>query len=253
MQRELEGRTALVTGGAIGIGRAIASELAARGAHVAITYRTHAPDDDLKRQLGNAAGRDALRFRVDATDEGSVSAVAAELTAELGSLDILVNNVGGLVERSSIRDMSPALWRKVIAVNLDSLFLMTHHCLPLLAAEGGRIINVASLAGRNGGHAGATAYATTKAGVFGFTRGLAKELAPLGTTVNALAPGFIENTPFHTTFTTAESKAETIGSIPAGRAGTPQDVAAAAAWLAGPSASFVNGAVIDINGAQYFG
>jgi 3-oxoacyl-[acyl-carrier protein] reductase len=161
--------------------------------------------------------------------------------------------MGGLVERAKIGDMPFELWRKVLSVNLDSTFLVTHHLLQLLARGNGRIVNIASLAGRNGGHAGATAYATTKAGLFGFTRGLSKELAPEGITVNALAPGFIEATPFHDTFTTAESTKATITTIPVGRAGIPSDVASASVWLATDGAAFVTGTVIDINGGQYFG
>jgi 3-oxoacyl-[acyl-carrier protein] reductase len=180
-------------------------------------------------------------------------AAAAQISDKLGKLDILVNNVGGLVKRSPISEMPFELWKEVIAVNLDSAFLITHYLLPILSRGNGRIINIASLAGRNGGHPGATAYAAAKAALFGFTRGLSKELAPEGITVNALAPGFIEGTPFHDTFTTAESKRVSISTIPVGRAGAPNDVASAALWLASDSAAFVTGTVIDINGGQYFG
>jgi 3-oxoacyl-[acyl-carrier protein] reductase len=240
----------LITGGATGIGRAIAVELARAGARVAVTYRTHEPDDELTTELSTAG--EAVLLPLDATAEDEVASTMQRLAGEFGSLDILVNNAGGLVQRSTIAEMDFTLWRKVIAVNLDSMFLVTHHALPFLAA-GGRIINVASLAGRNGGHPGATAYASSKAAVFGFTRGLAKELAPSGITVNALAPGFIEATPFHDTFTTAESKAATITTIPLQRAGTPADVAGIALWLASDPSSFMTGTVLDINGGQYFG
>lgn len=239
-----------MTGGATGIGRAIAVELARSGARVAVTYRTHEPDDELIGEL--STGGEALLLALDATAEDQVASAMQRVAGEFGSLDILVNNAGGLVQRSTIAEMEFTLWRKVIAVNLDSMFLVTHYALPLLAT-GGRIINVASLAGRNGGHPGATAYASSKAAVFGFTRGLAKELAPSGITVNALAPGFIEATPFHDTFTTAESKAATITTIPLQRAGTPADVSALALWLASDPSSFITGTVLDINGGQYFG
>lgn len=253
MEKPLSGLNATVTGGAVGIGRAIAIALADAGARVAITHRTHAPNDEMLEHVKTASGRALLAFQVDATDSVAIDATIADIAAEMGSVDVLVNNVGGLVQRSPIADMRTDLWRTVLAVNLDSMFFTTRAALAYMPGETGRIINVASLAARNGGHAGATAYATTKAGVLGFTRGLAKEVAPRGITVNALAPGFIEDTPFHDTFTTAASKETTIGGIPAGRAGTPGDVAGAAVWLAGPTASYVNGAVIDINGAQYFG
>ncbi len=243
MTTDLAGKTALVTGGGIGIGAAIATAFAAAGAKVVVTYRSHPPS-------GAPAGR---ALALDATSEEAVAAMARRLREEHGTIDILVNNVGGLVERSAIAAMPFALWRAVLAVNLDSTFLVTHHVLPLLRRGTGRIINVASLAGRNGGHAGATAYATTKAGLFGFTRGLAREVAADGITVNALAPGFIEATPFHDTFTSEESKRATIGTIPVGRAGVPADVASAALWLASEGSAFVTGTVIDINGGQFFG
>ncbi|WP_010203592.1 SDR family NAD(P)-dependent oxidoreductase [Salinibacterium sp. PAMC 21357] len=249
----LQGATALVTGGGVGIGRAIAVGLAAEGARVALSYRSHKPEDSFLHELESASGYAPLAIRLDATNEADVESAIAQVGAEFGAINILVNNVGGLVERAPIAEMTHSLWNQVIAVNLDSLFLVTRHALAIMHADGGRIINIASLAGRNGGHAGATAYATTKAGIFGFTRGLAKELGASGATVNAIAPGFIEATPFHDRFTSAASKAATIATIPVGRAGTPEDVASAATWLASPSASFVSGIVLDVNGAQYFG
>lgn len=239
-----------MTGGGTGIGRAIATELARAGARVAITYRTHEPDDELTAQLAIAG--DPVLVPLDATAEDHVVAAIEHVGGAFGSLDILVNNAGGLVARSTIADMDFTLWRKIIAVNLDSMFLVTHYTLPLLN-RGGRIINVASLAGRNGGHPGATAYASSKAAVFGFTRGLAKELAPRGVTVNALAPGFIEATPFHDTFTTPESKSATITTIPMQRAGTPADVSGVVVSLASDHFRFVTGTVVDVNGGQYFG
>lgn len=253
MTNVLEGKTALVTGGGVGIGYEIAATLAAAGARVAITYRTHRPSDEQQARLTSTDGRSPLVAATDATDETAVAALMERINNEFGSLDILVNNAGGLIERSHIKDMDLGLWRKILAVNTDSAFLATHFALPIMSAPGGRIINIASLAGRNGGHPGATAYATSKAALFGFTRGLAKELGPDGITVNAIAPGFIESTPFHDTFTTAESKAGTINGIPVGRAGVPADVAGAVLWLACEGSSFVSGSIVDVNGAQYFG
>jgi len=247
----LEGKLALVTGGGTGIGRAIALGLAGSGARIAVTYRTHEPDEELRTAVQSASGHPLLAYGLDATKPEEIKAAVSAIARE-GAIDILVNNAGGLVQRAAIADMEYELWREVLAVNLDTLFLATHFALPAMS-DGGRIINVASLAGRNGGHAGATAYAASKAAVFGFTRGLAKEVAARGITVNALAPGFIEATPFHDTFTTADSKAKTVETIPLGRAGNPGDVASAAVWLASDGAGFVSGTVIDVNGAQYFG
>jgi 3-oxoacyl-[acyl-carrier protein] reductase len=248
----LRGKTALITGGGTGIGQSIAMTLAKAGARIALTYNTHAPDKSFSDQVERHSGLPVTSVQLDATNEANVRTAIEEIGRDFEQLDILVNNVGGLVERATIAEMDFELWRQVLAVNLDSTFLMTHHALPLINA-GGRIINIASLAGRNGGHAGATAYATSKAAIFGFTRGLSKELAPSGITVNALAPGFIEATPFHDTFTTSDSKAATVQTIPLGRAGIPEDVAGAALWLASEHSGFVTGTVVDINGGQYFG
>lgn len=249
----LSGRTALITGGGTGIGRSIALELARAGARIAITYRTHAPDNRLEQQISELSGAELTAFSLNATEPDEVASTVESIRQQFSALDILVNNIGGLIQRSTIAEMDYGLWREVMAVNLDSMFLFTHHAIPIITNARGRIINLASLAGRNGGHAGATAYAASKAAVFGFTRGLAKELAPAGITVNALAPGFIEDTPFHDTFTTADSKNATIQTIPLHRAGTPEDVAGAALWLASDQSSFVTGTTLDINGGQYFG
>lgn len=248
---ELSGRTALVTGGGVGIGAAIAEELARRGARIFITYRSHEPDENALARLRTPEGQEAMALRVDLTVEEEVQRLHDSVAAAAGRLDILVHNAGGLVQRSAIVDMPYELFRRVQVLNVDSVFLVTHHLLPLMS-EGGRIVTVASLAGRSGGHAGATAYATAKAALFGFTRGLAGELAPAGITVNAVAPGFIEATPFHDTFTTAASKTETVNAIPLGRAGSPADVASAVVWLSSPSASFTTGVVLDVNGGQHF-
>jgi 3-oxoacyl-[acyl-carrier protein] reductase len=253
MTATLSGRTALITGGGTGIGRGIALELARAGARIVVTYRTHTPDAEFADQVQQASGAELTALALDATSESEVKSAIETVKQRFGTVDILVNNVGGLIQRSAIADMDIALWRKVMAVNLDSMFLFTHYTLPIMTGDHGRIINIASLAGRNGGHAGATAYAASKAAIFGFTRGLAKEVASAGITVNALAPGFIEDTPFHDTFTTPESKAATIEGIPLGRAGNPQDVAGAALWLASDHSRFVSGTIVDINGAQYFG
>ncbi|WP_409180825.1 SDR family NAD(P)-dependent oxidoreductase [Amycolatopsis sp. VS8301801F10] len=250
MNQLLAGKTALVTGGGIGIGKAIARLFAQEGARIAITYRTHEPDPGF---LEDSTSQEPLALAVDATDPDQVSAAIASVERELGGLDVLVNNVGGLVQRATLDQLTIELWQSILRVNLDSTFLFSQAALPLLRrGSHSRIVNIASLAGHTGGHPGALAYATAKAALFGFTRALATELAPDGITVNSLAPGFIEATPFHDTFTTAESKARTVAGIPLGRAGTPEDVAGAALWLASGYAGYVTGTVTDVNGGQYF-
>ena len=248
MSTDLSSTTALVTGGGVGIGRRIALRLAQAGAHVAVSYRTHEPDPELVTALGS----DAVIVQLDATSETDVAALARTIAERFSTLDVLVNNVGGLVRRATLGDLDVELWRAVMAVNVDSTYLVTRALLPLITRGRGRVINMASLAGHNGGGPGALAYATSKAAIFGFTRALAREVAPDGITVNALAPGFIEETPFHDTFTSAEAKAATIAAIPLRRAGNPDDVASAVQWLASTDSGFVTGSVIDINGGQYF-
>jgi 3-oxoacyl-[acyl-carrier protein] reductase len=248
MTTDLANTTALVTGGGVGIGRQIALRLARVGARVAVTYRSHEPDPELLDALG---GSDAVTMSLDATSESEVAALAADLADRFGTLDVLVNNAGGLVKRATLAELDPELWRTVMAVNLDSTYLVTRALLPMITRGRGRVINIGSLAGHNGGGPGAVAYATAKAAIVGFTRALAKEVAAEGITVNALAPGFIEATPFHETFTSAEARAATLAAIPVGRAGIPDDVAAAVHWLAAADSGFVTGSVVDINGGQY--
>jgi 3-oxoacyl-[acyl-carrier protein] reductase len=252
MTKLLTGKTALITGGAIGIGRGIALHYAEAGARIALTYHSHEPDQNLVETITRTSGHKPVLIGLDATSDTEVQTALEAIHREICGLDILVNNVGGLVKRAGIAELDLGLWHRILAVNLDSMFLFTHHALPFMTRGGGRIINVASLAGRTGGHPGALAYATAKAAVFGFTRSLANELAPRGITVNALAPGFIEATPFHDTFTTAESKSATVATIPVGRPGNPADVAGPALWLASEQSAFVTGTVVDINGGQYF-
>jgi len=250
--RQLDGRTALVTGGGIGIGADIAATLAEAGARVALTYLTHEPHPALVGRITAASGAPPLCLRLDATDEAAVTATVDEAAAGLGGLDILVNNVGGLVRRSPIAQMSFELWRTVQAVNVDSAFLVSRAALRHLR-DGGRVVNISSISGFAGGSAGSTAYATAKAAVVGFTRGLAKELAPRAITVNAIAPGFIEATPFHDTFTTPEGKATATAGIPLGHVGVPADVSGPALWLCSDAAAFVTGEVVQVNGGAYLG
>jgi 3-oxoacyl-[acyl-carrier protein] reductase len=200
-----------------------------------------------------ALGRKSLALRMDATDSGEVNRVVPELARALdGHIDILVNNAGHLVGRVPVAEMSDEHWHRVINVNLSSAFYCTRAALPYMHTGWGRIVNMSSLAARNGGGPGAMAYGAAKAGLLGFTRGLAKELAPRGITVNAVAPGLILETPFHDTFNTEEGRQAAIATIPLRRGGVPDDVAGAVLFLVSDLAGFITGEVTEINGGAWF-
>ncbi|TDE03108.1 SDR family NAD(P)-dependent oxidoreductase [Jiangella asiatica] len=249
MSRDLAGRSALVTGGGTGIGRGIALALAAAGADVALTYHNH--DGEQVAAEIRSAGQRSRAFALDALDSRDVDRVVDAAAAELGRLDILVNNVGGLVARQDGATMSDEHWHRVIDINLSSVMYATRAVLRHLP-DGGRVVTISSLAAHHGGGAGAAAYAAAKAGVHGLSRSLAKELGPRGITVNVVAPGLILQTPFHETFTPVEAQQAAVAATPLARAGVPADVAGAVVYLASDRASFVTGAVLDVNGGTYF-
>jgi 3-oxoacyl-[acyl-carrier protein] reductase len=242
-------RVAFVTGGALGIGRAIALRLAADGAAVAIGYHSHPVDDVVAEIVAN--GGEAFGVQVDVTNRQQVDDAVAGVVARFGRLDILVNNAGGLVARVRIEEMSDDHWDRVMALNLTSAFYCTRAAAQHLG-PGGRIVNVSSQAGQGGGGPGASAYAAAKAGIIGFTRATAKELGGRGITVNAIAPGFIGDTPFHATFSSPDAQQAMIAQAALGRAGVPDDVAAVVAFLASPGSGYMTGTVSDVNGGSYF-
>jgi 3-oxoacyl-[acyl-carrier protein] reductase len=251
MNIDLTGKTALVTGGNTGLGRAIALALAQAGADVAVTYFSN-PGEQTAAAI-RALGRRSLALRLDATDSAQVDQVMAEVARALdGHIDILVNNAGYMVGRVPIAEMNDEHWHRVINVNLSSAFYCTRAVLPYMHTGWGRIVAMSSLAGRNGGAAGAVAYAAAKAGLMGLTRGLAKELAPRGITVNAVAPGLILETPFHVNFNTEEGRRAAIAAIPLRRGGVPDEVAGAVLFLVSDLAGFITGEVTEINGGAWF-
>src|SRR5450432_3376990 len=243
---EMKDKSVLVTGGASGIGQAIVLAFAERGANVALTYITSDPAETLAR--AKAHGGKHIAIRADLRHEGEVETTFAQAIAELGGLDVLVANTGGLIQRSRAVDMTLALWDEVMAVNLTSTFLCCRAALKHMEPrKRGSVILISSLAGHNGGGPGATHYGASKGAMITYTRGLAKEVGPLGIRVNGVAPGLIA-TRFHDNFNTPEGRSNVVGATPLRREGTAEDVAGAAVFLASDQAAFLAGETIEVNG-----
>ncbi len=246
---ELEGKTAIVTGGGRDIGKACAFALASRGANIAVTYHSSAAGaEDTVAQI-EAFGGNAAAIQADLSKPESATDIVGEIIARFSKIDVLVNNTGGLVARKTMAEMDLAHWQAVMDLNLTSVFAMTKACLPHMGA-GSTIVNIASLAGRDGGGPGAIAYATSKGAVMTMTRGLAKELGP-DIRVNALCPGMID-TDFHNVFTKDEVRSKVAAATPLKREGMPAEIGELVAFLASNGSGFVNGACIDVNGGVAF-
>lgn len=244
-------KTAIVTGGGRDIGKSVSLRLASEGAKVLVNYRSDETAAQATVDEITAAGGSALLFRADVTKAAEVTAmVEATVAAFGGTIDIVVNLAGGMIARKSIAEMDEAFFDTVMDLNLKSAFLVTKAALPYIPS-GGSIVNIASLAGRDGGGPGATIYATSKGALMSLTRGLAKELGPQGIRVNALCPGLI-GTSFHDIFSKPEGRKATAGNTPLRREGHPDEVASAVAFLASDDASFLTGTNVDINGGLFF-
>ncbi len=245
-EREGAKRVALVTGASRGIGRAIAQALAADGLFVIVNYTANeAAAAETLESIKQKGGEGALS-RFDVADGAAVEAAIKQLAAERGRLDVLVNNAGiaidGLLLRTKKED-----WQHTLDVNLTGAF----HCCKaaarwLLKAEAGRIVNLSSVVGEQG-NAGQVSYAASKAGLIGLTRTLARELASRAITVNCVAPGFIE-TDMTQKHVVGEAREALLKQIPLGRIGTAEDVAEAVRFLVSPSASYITGQVVRVNG-----
>ncbi|TCJ19676.1 3-oxoacyl-ACP reductase FabG [Rubrobacter taiwanensis] len=243
-----EGTVVWVTGSSTGIGRAAAIGFAREGCAVAVHYNSsEGPAQEVAGEI-ESLGREALLVRGDVSKAADVRRMVGEIERRFGRLDVLVNNAGALIERTTLSEMSEELWDRVMAVNLKSVFLCSQAALPLLRrSERARIINVTSIAARNGGGPGSMAYATAKGGVSTLTRAMAKELVGEGILVNAVAPGVIQ-TPFHERYTPPEVMEKLVSAIPIGRAGTPEETVGAMLFLASERANYVVGEVIEVNG-----
>ena len=242
---DLTGNAAIVTGGARGIGRAIALALAEAGADVLITYKGNAAAADAVVAEIAAKGRTGVSLKADVADPDSAAAVVAQAMERFGKVDLLVNNAG-ITRDTLIMRMTAEQWREVLDTNLSGAFYMTKAVVKeMLRAKSGRIINITSVSGQ-AGNAGQANYSSAKAGMIGLTKATAREVASRGITVNAVAPGFI------TTELTADLpdaiKEGVKAQTPLGRFGEPQEIAAAVVYLASREASYVTGQVLGVDG-----
>lgn len=243
--KELNGKLALVTGATRGIGKAIAQELASRGATVVGTATSESGARSIEEALSPFGGRGVM---LDVNDAAACEALITELGKQNGGPHILVNNAGITRDNLAMR-LKDEDWQSVIDTNLSAVFRLSRAVIrPMMKARAGRIINITSVIGSSG-NPGQSNYAAAKAGVAGMSRALARELGSRGITVNCVAPGFIE-----TDMTRALDENQTsaiLSQIPLGRMGSPADIANAVAFLAGPQAAYITGTTLHVNGGMY--
>jgi 3-oxoacyl-[acyl-carrier protein] reductase len=246
----LADKVVLVTGASSGIGAATAALFGRCGARVALGYQhnekgAEATRDEIRQFKGTACS-----IKADVQKPEEIRAMVERVASELGPIDILVNNAGSLVERASLMTQSAAGWDAVMQLNLRSVFLLSQIVGTSMIERGrGAIVNVGSIAARNGGGPGAGAYSAAKAGVITLTKSLAKELAPHGIRVNCVNPGVID-TPFHEVFSTPQAMKDFAKMIPLARVGKSIECARVIAFLASDAASYVVGEAIEVNGGQ---
>jgi 3-oxoacyl-[acyl-carrier protein] reductase len=245
----LQGRIALVTGASQGIGRACALELARAGATVVLAARNESKLAEAVAEI-EATGGQAAAFALDVANEDSIKSGAKSILERFGKVEILVNNAG-ITRDGLMMAMKRPDWDEVLGTNLTGAFLLTQAFLrPMLKNRWGRIINISSVVGRTG-QAGQVNYVSSKAGLIGLTRALAREVASRGITVNAVAPGYIE-TPM-TAVLDEKQRTAMMAQIPLGRAGTDLEIAQSVSFLASDAAGYITGHVLDVNGGMFMG
>ncbi len=245
MTKPLQGEIALVTGASRGIGAAIADELAAQGAIVIGTATTESGAAAIGGRLAAGGGHGRA---LNVTDAGAVEALIDAIGKEFGPISILVNNAG-ITRDNLLMRMKEEDWQAILDTNLTSVYRTSKAVMRgMMKARKGRIVNIASVIGVTG-NAGQANYAAAKAGIIAFSKSLAKEIGSRGVTVNVVAPGFIDTD--MTKDLPEDAKAALLGQIPLGRLGEPADIARAVAFLAGPSANYITGETLHVNGGMY--
>ncbi|MFY0597036.1 MAG: SDR family oxidoreductase [Cognatishimia sp.] len=245
----MQGKTAIVTGGGRDIGRACVMRLAQAGANVAINYHSSSEGADTAVAEIKAAGGQAFAMQGDMTKEGDVKALVATTVEQFGGVDTLIHVTGGILARKTTAEMTVEHWNAVMDVNLTSFMLAVRESTPHMK-PGSSIVAMASQASRDGGGPGASAYGAAKGALMTYTRGLAKEFGP-NIRVNSLCPGMID-TDFHNIFTKPEVRSHVANITPMKREGSSEDCANLAVFLASDEAAFITGANIDINGGTLF-
>jgi 3-oxoacyl-[acyl-carrier protein] reductase len=243
---DLSGQVALITGAGRGIGRAIAEVLARAGAKVALVARTAGQLAEVAQGLAlKVEPSNVVTLPADVADEAQVNQVVQRLIETWGRVDILINNAG-LINFGPISQVEPANWARVMAANLTGPYLLSRAVAPLMMQQNyGRIINIASISAQTGGVSAGVDYSASKGGLLALTKTLARDLAPYGITVNAIAPGQIDADP---NLLTPAARQRIIEMVPLGRLGEPEEIAYAALFLASPMAAYITGATLDVNG-----
>jgi len=241
----------LVTGASTGIGAATALALARSGSSVAVHFNRSESEAKRVVERITTSGSKASAFQADLSEPSGPGGLVASVLAQFGRLDLLVNNAGSMIGRRTLLEITDDFWDKVFATNVSSVIRMVRAAAPDMISRGsGAIVNVSSVAARNGGGPGVMAYAAAKGAVLTMTKGLAKELIRSGIRVNAVNPGIIK-TPFHEQFSTEEQMKAMILNIPQGRPGTSEEIASVIVFLASDEASHIVGEAIEINGGMW--
>ncbi len=248
---EFADQVVLVTGASSGIGAAVAQAFGSRGAQVVVHYnRNRDGAEGVVAAIAEGGGQ-ASSAAADLASPAAADDLVDGVVSRYGRIDVLVNNAGDLVRRRAVADLSDEEFRRIMDLNMTSVFAMSRRTVPVMQRQGsGSIVNITSVAARTGGAGGSVVYATSKGAVSTFTRGLAKELATDGIRVNAVAPGIIA-TPFHDRHTADDQMDTMVSGIPMGRAGRPEECVGAVLFLSSPAMSgYVTGQVLEVNGGQ---